>query len=79
MKDIGMFDRIIFTCPTCHTPIEEQSKAGKCNLLQFSETAVPLSIASDIKGNILHCGNCKGAFIIRLSAAPDVPMRLEKQ
>jgi predicted metal-binding protein len=76
---MGMFDRVIFTCPNCQARIEEQSKAGTCSLLEFNEREVPIAIAGEIKGNTVHCDNCKETFVIMLGGRPDVPMYLVKK
>lgn len=61
---MGMFDRIWFTCPNCGKPIEEQSKAGECLLLDYNQTGVPLKIASAILNSEVHCDGCKETFVI---------------
>lgn len=76
---MGMFDRIIFTCPNCNNRIEEQSKAGTCSLYEFSENAVPMAIAGDILHNRVVCENCNEQYIIGAAVSVDIPMILIKQ
>jgi hypothetical protein len=75
---MGMFDKIIFTCPNCQNPIEEQSKAGKCSLYEFSADAVPMAIAGDILHNAVRCDNCKEEYIIGAAESIDIPLVLIK-
>lgn len=78
-KNMGMFDRIIFTCPNCKHAIEEQSKAGKCSLYEFSANAVPMAIAGDILHNAVRCDNCNEEYIIGTAVSADIPMILIKK
>lgn len=55
---MGLYDSVLFKCPSCRTRIEVVSKSGDCNLTAFDCTAVPLSIAEDIDGSIVTCPNC---------------------
>lgn len=79
---MGMFDRIIFTCPNCKKDIEEQSKAGECLLYEYTQIAVPLSIASDILNNEVYCEGCKETFVVTAKdyfPPPDIEMQLSKK
>lgn len=62
---MGMFDSVIFNCPSCERGIEIQSKAGECNLRNFSNHAVPVEIAVDIDGRSAWCENCNRSFTIK--------------
>lgn len=79
---MGMFDRIIFTCPNCGKEIENQSKAGVCLLYDYNQDAVPLAIASDILNDDMYCENCKQTFVVVAKdyfPPPDIKMELRKK
>jgi hypothetical protein len=54
-----MFDRVWIACPQCGNPIEFQSKAGKCHLIDYQAGEVPLKIAGDIAGGTAWCKTCQ--------------------
>lgn len=62
---MGMYDSIIFSCPNCKTIIEEQSKAGNCELNRYSPNEVPWDIANDVIDSEVWCHNCESTFTIR--------------
>lgn len=79
---MGMFDRILFTCPNCQATIEEQSKAGDCLLIDYNQNAVPLQIAGDIVDSELYCESCKETFVITADNIPPpttIQMKLVKK
>jgi hypothetical protein len=60
---MGMFDYVIMRCPKCNAKIEEQSKAGPCDLKTFTIPGnAPLSVLADMvedsnRGS-LYCRSC---------------------
>ncbi len=54
---MGMFDRVLVTCPDCSEEIEFQSKAGHCNLDRFyvPKGTVPMIIALALEGQTEEC------------------------
>lgn len=77
---MGMFDTVKFPCPSCGHVIEEQSKAGECNLDEFGCGAVPMIIAGDILGHFVAC-QCGRNWVIRrdLPAEATVALTLEPE
>ncbi len=74
---MGMFDRVLFTCPKCDAQIEVQSKAVDCTLSDISSSAVPPRIAEDIKGEEVHCKECGTTYmVVALTAPALIPMGL---
>lgn len=62
---MGMFDRVSARCPNCNEIIEWQSKAGDCNLDDYSIESVPVEIAADIDGEYTSCDNCTHSVRIK--------------
>lgn len=55
---MGMFDTVIFDCPTCGRKLDVQSKAGTCILDSFSQYSVPVEIAIDLENELVYCEKC---------------------
>jgi predicted RNA-binding Zn-ribbon protein involved in translation (DUF1610 family) len=53
-----MFDRVWVTCPSCGNNIEFQSKAGACELKDYSLDTAPSEIAGSILGDQYECEHC---------------------
>lgn len=70
---MGMFDSVKIDCPSCGATVEFQSKAGRCNLDEFSDEDVPLVIALDIVGDVETCVHCNKEFKIKFG----IPMPKE--
>ncbi len=72
---MGMFDSVLFACPKpeCDERIEAQSKAGECELRNYSPGEVPMVIAGDLHGEIWHC-KCGTVVKIVALAGPNVAM-----
>lgn len=68
---MGMFDRVVFTCPSCGASVEVQSKSGDCMLDSFGPDMVPIQIAASIEGDTVHCESCNGTFVV--CSAMEVP------
>lgn len=59
---MGMFDTVHFNCPSCGQKLSEQSKAGGCDLRDYTMDSVPVSIAESLNGHVEICSGC-GAMI----------------
>ena len=55
---MGMYDTLIVKCPECGSQVGFQSKAGDCNLYNYSVNDVPAEIAIDLKNDVSRCENC---------------------
>ena len=76
---MGMYDTVNFSCPKCETDIEVQSKAGDCNLEDFSFREVPPEIAKDIDGEEVRCKKCDSLWaVIRRDPKQTVRMGLTR-
>lgn len=74
---MGMFDSVNFRCPECRGTVEVQSKAGPCNLENYSEDEVPAKVAADIVGEEAWCEACKRSWkVYSLNSPQLVMMRL---
>lgn len=62
---MGMFDTVFMHCPYCRASIEEQTKAGPCELSAYSLTDAPDEVLRDIAGEHT-CGECGRTFKIAL-------------
>lgn len=65
---MGMFDRVWFTCPTCRTKLEVQTKAGSRNLHDYDSDRVPLTIAAAIRGTTVLCDICGDRWVVDVHA-----------
>lgn len=53
---MGMFDRVIASCPECGRDVEFQSKAGPCRLHVYrADRGVPPAIADALQGVKEYC------------------------
>jgi hypothetical protein len=75
---MGMFDSVWFPCPDCDESIEAQSKAGECDLTDYSPAEVPMEIAGALHGRIEYC-KCGTAVKIVALAGPSVAMAAIKE
>lgn len=73
---MGMFDSVNFSCPSCISIIEVQSKAGECTLATFSSSDVPSRIAEDIDGEWAYCESCQKTFQVATAGTGRVTMGL---
>lgn len=55
---MGCYDTVVFQCPKCEKTFSVQTKAGRCTLSDFHQGAVPIEIASNLTGEIVHCEHC---------------------
>lgn len=75
---MGMFDTLHFQCPKCGGTVSEQSKAGKCSLVDYGLADAPLLIIADIndEGNAgrLFCDHCEVSLEleVRFIAMPKI-------
>ena len=61
---MGSFDTVTFLCPNCGSKIEEQSKAGDCELKNYSPSTAPPKVAADLIGESVWCDSCKRSYTI---------------
>ena len=55
---MGMFDSVYVKCAKCGTEVEFQSKAGKCDLENYTINNAPPEILIDIDKEIGVCKEC---------------------
>ncbi len=58
-----MFDYIYYNCPHCNKRIEDQSKAGDCNLNQYDLENAPPEVLRSVTGDHT-CPACDEVFTI---------------
>ncbi len=74
---MGLFDEVCFTCLDCGGRATVQSKAGDCEMHQFSADEVPVEIAADVIGEYALCDECGTAFEVQsFIGVNSVPMRI---
>ena len=75
---MGMFDRVWATCPSCGKHVEFQSKAGKCELIDYTPESLPPEIARALEGEIVECSGCatKVKLTLKQRPIPRVAMRV---
>lgn len=59
---MGVFNRILVTCPACGAEVEFQTKSGSCQMKSYPISSVPPREVEGILGESVIC-NC-GHFII---------------
>lgn len=60
---MGMFDYVRARCPNCGEIIEEQSKAGPCQLKDYNLYNAPASILEDMVE--WWCNNCESRLKVK--------------
>lgn len=73
---MGMFDTVVFRCPRCDQPIEEQTKAGECCLHHHPSDNVPPEIAKSLLGDTVHCSGCNHSWTVVAQPIPNVRLSL---
>lgn len=72
---MGLFDTLWINCPKCSEPYEAQSKAGPCNLNNYSIADAPLAVLADVaettgigsrRYNPYTCQKCQTLFFLML-------------
>ncbi len=74
---MGMFDSVWFKCPSCDGAVEQQSKAGVCELQDIPASEVPAEIAASIDGEYVSCLACGESFKIRVARPTLASVRME--
>ena len=55
---MGMFDSLYVSCPCCGNSVEFQSKAGDCNLNEYTVNNVDPRVALDLQNDEEKCESC---------------------
>ncbi len=74
---MGCFDSLYVDCPKCNTPVEWQSKAGKCYLNQYTINDLPPAIAGDLHNQSARCDNCGTVLVVHTNVRVTVSMKKE--
>lgn len=74
---MGMFDSVHVRCPRCQSEVEFQSKAGACDLRDFTlETAIQdLEVLADVSRKEKICGGCGSTVGIQVVAMAQAVIR----
>ncbi len=75
---MGMFDRIIFSCPNCECGMETQTKSGECQLKKYYGKCVPADAACGAVGRILICEACGVRYEVDDFKMPRVVLSLKE-
>jgi hypothetical protein len=52
---MGMFDSVMVRCPECSEPMEFQSKAGPCQLANYTLHTAPPAVIADVAEQPQRC------------------------
>jgi len=63
---MGLFDSVYIECKYCGEEVEFQSKAGECDMSQFTSQNVPLAIVIDLDGSSVFCKNCNEVITVEM-------------
>lgn len=63
---MGMFDYVRARCPDCGEVIEEQSKAGPCQLKDYTLDNAPASVLEDMAQEEWWCNHCESRWALGL-------------
>jgi hypothetical protein len=63
---MGMFDTVFVPCPKCGEKTGFQSKAGLCQLANYTLGDAPADVLADIAGETEHC-DCGESFRVVVS------------
>lgn len=69
---MGMFDYVRARCPKCGGEIEEQSKAGPCELNVYSIYTAPITILGDLVDEEWWCKHCESRLRLNVRAMADL-------
>lgn len=64
---MGMFDRVWAKCPRCTQLVEFQSKAGKCELIDYTTESLPPELARNLANEVIECPTCETKVKLVLS------------
>lgn len=73
---MALHDTVFVHCPECKKSAKIQTKAGPCNLMNYSCRKVPLSIAEDLNDTSLTCEHCNLTFTL-VCPVPYVRMEID--
>ncbi len=74
---MGMFDTVVAVCPRCSGIVRFQSKAGECEMREYSVDRVPVPIANSLHGSTEKCDECSYAWTLNSAVMQrQVPMWL---
>lgn len=63
---MGMFDYVRARCPKCGEMIEEQSKAGPCQLNDYTLYDAPPAVIGDLADEEWWCKACDSRLKLRV-------------
>ncbi len=77
---MGLYDTIVFTCPSCGETISEQTKEGENYLATFQAAEVPVGLARGLNGMDLRCYSCGKRWTMKamVPVPATVPVSLMK-
>lgn len=77
---MGCYDTVVGKCPKCGSPVKIQSKAGRCDLIDYNQDSVPMAIARNIEGDLVCCKTCSTDIEIWISPMipKNVPVEFRK-
>lgn len=65
---MGLYDNILFRCPSCGTKIFEQSKGGMCDLDTYEADSAPVEVLAYLNDCQMECHSCGDLFLIKIKA-----------
>jgi hypothetical protein len=70
---VGLFDIILYNCPSCGAEMDEQYKPGDMNTFHLTE--VPARIAAELGGWTRHCYACNAPYHIKTDVKVTVELK----
>lgn len=62
---MGTYDTVLVECPKCKTITPVQSKAGGCNMREYTPDSVPFEIANSLRKFAIICEGCGAAIRLK--------------
>lgn len=69
---MGVFDYVVFRCPSCSETLEDQSKAGSPSFSRYKLEDAPPEVIRDVSNCTRHCPHCGNSFHIKSKITVEV-------
>jgi hypothetical protein len=73
---MGMFDTVWVPCANCGKLLDYQSKAGPCEMNEYTLDTAPPRVQGDLAGEELACVACGNVTGFRVIVVPYVTRRI---
>lgn len=59
---MALFDRVWIGCPQCSYPIQIQTRAGNCSMMDYTLVSAPQEILLSISKGEINCDGCESKW-----------------